>query len=67
MLTSIEISRIKKMKHDELLRNALSSDMGVLVEVSHRLHRATLWLNGMLVFLTLVLIGLTVELVRFHG
>jgi len=65
MLTDVQISQIKKMKHDELLRNAGSPDMGVLVEVSYRLHRATVYLNGILIFLTVALVLLTCVLVYY--
>jgi len=65
MLTEVQISQIKNMKHDDLLRSALSPDMGVLVEVSYRLHRATVWLNGILIALTVGLFALTAALVYF--
>ena len=65
MLTDAQISQIKNMKHDELLRSALSPDMGVLVEVSYRLHRATVRLNGILIAFTGGLFALTAALVYF--
>jgi hypothetical protein len=53
------------MGHDELLKFAQSEDMGVLVEVSYRLHRATVRLNVVLIALTVGLIALTAALVYF--
>jgi len=74
MLTSQQIEQIKLMEHDELLRSALTPDMGVLVEVSYRLnrmvtalHRATLWLNGILIALTIALVYFAFEASRHSG
>jgi len=64
-----QVKRIKEMNHDDLVANAQSEDLAVLVEASLRLHRATKWLNGVLIVLTVVLVGLTGVLVffAFHG
>ena len=56
MLNPAQIAKIKTMDHDELLKFAQSEDMGVLVEVSYRLHRATVYLNGVLIALTAALV-----------
>ena len=66
-LSDVQISQIRKMKHDELLRAAQTPDMGVVVEAALRLHRATIWLNLVLIALTVVLVGLTYELVHYAG
>jgi len=60
-----QVQRIKRMKHGELVANAQSEDLAVVVEASLRLHRATIILNGILIFLTAALVGLTYALVRF--
>lgn len=62
-LTDEHVKRIRAMKHHELVANAQSQDMAVVVEASLRLHRATWFLNGVLIFLTLALVGLTAVLV----
>ena len=62
-LTDVQVKRIKAMKHDDLVANAQSEDFAVVVEASLRLHRATKVLNGVLIFLTIVLVGLTGVLV----
>ena len=64
-LTVEEVQRIKAMKHDDLVANAQSEDLAVLVEVSLRLHRVTKSLNGVLIGLTIVLVLLTGALVYF--
>jgi len=65
-LSDVQISQIKEMKHDDLLRAAQTPDMGVLVEVAYRLHRVTKALNWVLVGLTASLVVLAVmEFVRF--
>lgn len=64
-LSTEQVKRIKAMKHDDLVANAQSEDLGVLVEVSLRLHNTTKFLNGVLIFLTLVLVCLTGVLVRY--
>jgi hypothetical protein len=60
-----QVKRIKAMKHDDLVANALSEDVGVIVEVGLRLHRATIFLNVVLIILTGVLVALTFALVYF--
>jgi hypothetical protein len=55
-LSREQVQRIKEMKHDDLVANAGSDDMAVFVEVALRLHRATIWLNGALILLTLALV-----------
>jgi flagellar biosynthesis protein FliP len=62
-LTAQQVERIKAMKHHELVANAQSEDLAVLVEASLRLHNATKFLNGVLIFLTFVLVCLTGVLV----
>jgi hypothetical protein len=64
-LTPTQVIRIKAMRHDDLVANAQSEDMAVLVEACLRLHRATKVLNGVLIFLTIVLIVLTAVLVIY--
>jgi hypothetical protein len=58
-----EVSRIKRMDPDELLSNAQSGDMAVLVEATLRLNRtvkhlhwSTWALNGVLIFLTAAIV-----------
>jgi len=48
-LTVDQVKRIKAMRHD---------DLAIVVKASLRLHRTTI-LNIVLIFLTIVLIGLT--------
>ncbi len=64
VLKTEQVERIKAMKHDDLVANAQSEDLAVLVEVSLRLHRATIFLNGVLIGLTAALVFLTTVLVR---
>ncbi len=64
-LTVDEVKRIKAMKRDDLISNAQSQDLAVVVEVGLRLHNVTKVLNGVLIALTLVLIALTGALVHF--
>lgn len=64
-LTSNQVKRIKAMKHDDLIANAQSEDLAVVVEASLRLHRATKVLNGVLIVLTLALVVLTFFLVYY--
>jgi hypothetical protein len=61
-LSSEQVSRIKRMDRDELVSNAQSEDLGVLVEATLRLHRtivhlhwSTWVLNGVLILLTAVI------------
>ena len=62
-LSPQQVASIKKMNHDELVSNAQSQDLGVLVEATWRLHRTTWLLNAVLIVLTVVLITLTAALV----
>lgn len=64
-LTPEQVKRIKAMKHDDLVSNAQSEDLGVVVEVGLRLHEVTKLLNGVLIFLTVVLLLLTATLVYY--
>jgi len=64
-LTVDQVKRIKAMKHDDLIANAQSEDLAVIVEASLRLHSATKVLNGVLIFLTIVLVALTGALVYY--
>ena len=64
-LTVDQVKRIKAMKRDDLISNAQSQDLAVVVEVGLRLHNVTKVLNGVLIALTLVLIALTGALVHF--
>jgi hypothetical protein len=64
-MTNEQVERIRAMESRELLANAESPDMGVLVEASLRLHNTTWWLNVVLIFLTAVLVALTAALVHF--
>jgi hypothetical protein len=68
-LTPDQVKRIKAMKRDELVANAQSEDLAVVVEASLRLHRATVFLNWVLIFLGIVTAALTAALVYFaaHG
>ena len=65
-LTDEQVKRIRAMKHHDLVANAQSEDLAVVVEASLRLHRATWFLNGVLILLSLALVVLTAVLV-FHG
>ena len=60
-----QVKRIKAMNHDDLVANAQTEDLAVLVETSLRLHRTTKCLNVVLIFLTGVLVLLTLALVYF--
>jgi hypothetical protein len=62
-LTDDQVKRVRAMKHHELVANAETQDMAVVVEASLRLHRATVFLNAILIVLTIVLILLTAALV----
>jgi hypothetical protein len=64
-LTVDQVKRIKEMNHDDLISNAQSEDLGVIVEVGLRLHKATIYLNCVLIALTIVLVLLTCGLVYF--
>ena len=64
-LTHDEVKRIRAMKHQDLVANAQSEDLAVLVEASLRLHNATKFLNGVLILLTIVLVALTAALVYY--
>ena len=64
-LTVDQVKRIKAMKHDDLIANAQSEDLAVIVEASLRLDRTTKRLNRVLIFLTFVLVALTGALVYF--
>lgn len=65
-LTEEQVKTTMAMKHHELVTNAQSQDLAVVVEASLRLHKATKVLNGVLIFLTLTLVVLNAVLV-FHG
>jgi hypothetical protein len=58
-----DVKRVKHLKHDDLVAYAGSLDIAALTEVALRLHVVTKWLNGVLIALTVVLIGLTGALV----
>jgi hypothetical protein len=58
-LTSEEVLRIKRMNDDELVSNAHTEDVGVVVEAMLRLHHTTRKLNVILIWLTAVLVVLT--------
>lgn len=64
-LTVDQVKRIKAMRHDDLVANAHSEDLAVVVEASLRLHRTTIFLNGVLIVLTAVLVVLTCALVHY--
>jgi hypothetical protein len=64
-LTPEQVKRIKAMKHDDLVANAQSEDLAVVVEASLRLHCATKVLNGVIIALTIVLVALTAALVYY--
>jgi hypothetical protein len=64
-LTVDQVKRIKAMKHDDLIANAQSEDLAVVVEASLRLHRTTKVLNVVLIILTIVLVALTGALVYY--
>jgi hypothetical protein len=64
-LTAEQVKRIKAMKHDDLVANAQTEDLAVVVEASLRLHYTTKVLNGVLIFLTIVLVVLTSVLVHY--
>jgi hypothetical protein len=58
-----QVSRIKRMNPDELVSNAGTEDVGVLVEATLRLrraivhlHRSTWALNVVLIFLTAAIV-----------
>jgi hypothetical protein len=53
------------MRHDDLVANAHSEDLAVVVEAPLRLHRTTIFLNGVLIVLTAVLVVLTCALVHY--
>jgi hypothetical protein len=62
-LTDDQVKRVRAMKHHELVASAETQDLAVVVEASLRLHRATVFLNVILIALTIVLILLTAALV----
>jgi hypothetical protein len=62
-LSPDEVSRIKRMDHDELLSNAQSGDMAVLAEATLRLNRAVVHLHRSTWALNAVLILLTAAIV----
>jgi hypothetical protein len=65
-LTPEQVKRIKAMKHDDLVANTQGPDFAaVVVEATLRLHRATKFLNGVLILLSVVLVGLTAALVYY--
>ncbi len=64
-LTGEQIRRIKKMKHDDLIANAQTEDLAVVVEASLRLHRATIILNLVLIVLTAALVYFTYGLLHY--
>jgi hypothetical protein len=64
-LTTVQVKRIQAMNHGELIANAQSEDLAVVVEASLRLHRATIYLNIILILLTVVLVDLTYALVHY--
>jgi hypothetical protein len=64
-LTPDQVRRIKAMNHDDLVANAQTEDLAVVVEASLRLHRATVFLNGVLIFLGAVSAFLAFALVYF--
>jgi hypothetical protein len=51
-----QVARIKRMKRDELLSNAQTEDLGVLVETVWRLHRTTWVLNAILIVLAAAIV-----------
>jgi hypothetical protein len=72
-LTPREVERFKAMNRDELLASAGSSDFAAIVEASSRLrhaivqlHRATIFLNVVLILLTGALVWLSYVLV-YHA
>jgi hypothetical protein len=64
-LTIDQVKRIKAMKHDDLVANAQTEDLAVVVEASLRLHWTTKILNIVLIFLTGALVCLTCALVYY--
>jgi hypothetical protein len=63
MLTEEEVERVTHMKWKELVANANSVDLGVLVETNLRLDRTTKILNGILIWLNVILVAMTVAIV----
>ena len=51
------------MRHDELVANAMSEDLAVVVEGALRLHQSTRRFNVVLIVLSVVLVLLTLALV----
>ncbi len=64
-LTEEQVKRIKAMGHDDLVAHAQSEDFAVLVETSLRLHRATKYLNTVLILLTGALVYLTYAILQY--
>ncbi len=55
-LSDDELKRIRKMRDDDLVRNALTTDLAVVVEANLRLKKATSCLTLVLIVLTVLLV-----------